>query len=243
VQGADERLTGIIRRHLEAYEVVSVQDERELRELEQRTPVDALLVLSEHPGGLVPPHSPGGGGRPTIHCRVRSRPALAQEPGVVAYLAKPVTADQLRAVLRRVPRVRKVLVVEDDADMRGLLVRMVGSLGRRYRVTAAANGADGLARARHERPDLVLLDLLLPELDGRGFIDAIRADAELRDVPVVVITARGYEPEAIVANDLLISRPDGFAIGDLTRILGTALGRLAVGSVRDAAILGRNVTR
>lgn len=81
-----------------------------------------------------------------------------------------------------------VLVVEDDADTREVVRDVLHDDG--FEVVTAANGADGLAHLRlGRRPCAVVLDLMLPEVDGREVLEAMANDPELSDVPVVVITA------------------------------------------------------
>ena len=82
---------------------------------------------------------------------------------------------------------RVVLVVEDDAPLRrmtGIFLRAAG-----YRVRAAEDGPSGLVLARDERPDLVLLDLMMPGLDGWEVLRRIKGDARTAAIPVLVLTA------------------------------------------------------
>jgi DNA-binding response OmpR family regulator len=81
-----------------------------------------------------------------------------------------------------------VLIVEDDADSRIMLATILTMQG--YETITASNGAEGLALARQNTPCLILLDLMMPIMDGEEFRDAQLADPTLRDVPVVVLTAR-----------------------------------------------------
>ncbi|MEM0963619.1 MAG: ATP-binding protein [Bacteroidota bacterium] len=83
-----------------------------------------------------------------------------------------------------------VLVVEDHADLRAF-VR--SHLADRYRVVEAENGAAGLEAAKAHAPDLVLSDVMMPELDGVALTRALKADARLADVPVVLLTAKADE--------------------------------------------------
>jgi CheY-like chemotaxis protein len=81
-----------------------------------------------------------------------------------------------------------VLVVEDDRDIRDALSEALAFEG--YRVAAARDGADGLARARALHPDLIVLDLMMPVMTGFEFLEARRADRALSATPVIVVTAR-----------------------------------------------------
>ena len=82
-----------------------------------------------------------------------------------------------------------VLVVEDDEHIRELLEYNLTKEG--YRVTAVETGEEGLKAARAKLPDLVLLDLMLPEMDGLEVCRALRRDAKTQHVPVVMVTAKG----------------------------------------------------
>jgi CheY-like chemotaxis protein len=81
---------------------------------------------------------------------------------------------------------RPVLVIEDDPDVRRLLVERVRNDG--YRTLEAASGEEGLAMARTETPCLVLLDLLLPEMNGWEVLAQLRGDAAFADTPVVIVS-------------------------------------------------------
>ena len=87
-----------------------------------------------------------------------------------------------------------VLVVEDNADLRAF-VR--GHLADRYRVVEAPDGAAGLEAARAHAPALVLSDVMMPEMDGVALTRALKADASLSDVPVVLLTARADEASVL----------------------------------------------
>ena len=80
-----------------------------------------------------------------------------------------------------------VLVVEDDANMQGFLQEVLASEG--YSVLTASDGQEALTQAFARKPDLILLDLLMPNLDGVTFCKAIRADHRTQDVPIVVVTS------------------------------------------------------
>jgi len=83
---------------------------------------------------------------------------------------------------------RSILVVDDEADVRTLAVMSLERVGG-YRVRAAASGAECLAELASELPDVVLLDVMMPVMDGPTTLDAIRANADARAVPVVFLTA------------------------------------------------------
>jgi len=111
--------------------------------------------------------------------------------GASEYLTKPIDRKRLAALVKRYvpsPSAGPVLVVEDDAATRNLLERALTKAG--WIVAEAENGRVALERIAESRPALVLLDLMMPEMDGFEFIDALRRDKTQRDIPVVVITAK-----------------------------------------------------
>ena len=79
-----------------------------------------------------------------------------------------------------------VLVIDDDAAVRDLMARFLGKEG--FRVATAASGEEGLRLARELRPDVITLDVLMPGMDGWSVLAALKADAELADIPVVMLT-------------------------------------------------------
>src|SRR6266478_4365589 len=83
---------------------------------------------------------------------------------------------------------KKILIVEDQAPMRrniALLLEMEG-----FQVVTAANGAAGLETARKERPDLILCDIMMPQMDGYGVVQALRAEEQFATTPFIFLTAR-----------------------------------------------------
>jgi len=86
-------------------------------------------------------------------------------------------------------RVKRIAIVEDNPDARRLLRRVLQARGE-YQIFEASGGREGIDLVRRERPDLVLLDLMMPEVDGFQVLEAIKADKELADTRVIVITAK-----------------------------------------------------
>ncbi len=81
-----------------------------------------------------------------------------------------------------------VLVIDDDAEVRGLVAGLLKRSG--YSVLEAGSGSEGIRRAEEACPDLVLLDMAMPDLDGLQVARAIRSKASLAETPVVALTAR-----------------------------------------------------
>lgn len=110
--------------------------------------------------------------------------------GADEYLTKPLPRGQLVKILHKhtdTPPGGSLLVVEDDVDVREKLCRSLREQG--WGVTESGDGADALKRIRERRPDLVILDLMLPTIDGFGVLEELRKDSELMQIPVIVLTA------------------------------------------------------
>ena len=110
--------------------------------------------------------------------------------GAAGYLTKPIDRERLHQLVRRFMAPAgptRVLMVEDDAVQRE---RMLGWLERPpWIVREAANGREALSFLREEKPDVILLDLMMPEMDGFEVVAALQKDAGWRDIPVIVITS------------------------------------------------------
>ncbi len=85
----------------------------------------------------------------------------------------------------------RVLVADDNADMRGYIARLLRRQG--YAVEAVADGGAALAGARTRRPDLVVADVMMPGMDGMALLSAMRGDGRLRDIPIILLSARAGE--------------------------------------------------
>jgi CheY-like chemotaxis protein len=85
---------------------------------------------------------------------------------------------------------KKILLVDDDQDFAQLLEFDFKKRG--YQVVTANNGEEGLAKAAAEKPNLIILDIKMPKMDGYTFVRRLKKDAETKDVPLVVLTS--YEP-------------------------------------------------
>ena len=111
--------------------------------------------------------------------------------GVSDYLVKPVDGQDLLDALTRLDQLREegyILVVDDNPDDRKLLQRVLSSAG--YDVQEASGGADAIARIHLEPPALIVLDLMMPDVDGFAVLEDLKAHSSTRRIPVVVVTAK-----------------------------------------------------
>jgi CheY-like chemotaxis protein len=103
----------------------------------------------------------------------------------------------------------KILIVDDEAAIREYEATLLGELG--HEVLAAADGAEALRLAREKQPDLVLLDIMMPELSGIEVCRQLRADPNTRDIRVIVVSAvdakRALEESIIAGADDFLAKP------------------------------------
>jgi CheY-like chemotaxis protein len=92
---------------------------------------------------------------------------------------------------------------------------MLASAARGYRVLRATNGRQALALLRSRKPDVMLLDLIMPEMNGFEVLQEKSRDPALRSIPVIVISARDPIGEPIVSDTLTVTRKGGLSVGDL----------------------------
>jgi DNA-binding response OmpR family regulator len=130
----------------------------------------------------------------------------------------------------------RVLVVEDDADIASLIVHYLTPAG--YESEIVANGSDALAAARRKPPDLVILDRMLPGLDGLEICRALRADAALGAVPILMLTARAEETDRIagfeIGADDYVTKP--FSPKELVARVGALLRRVRRGPADEPVL-------
>jgi PAS domain S-box-containing protein len=138
---------------------------------------------------------------PVIMVTVLNERGMAIPLGAADYMTKPVDRQRLTAILRDHcvgGSSASILIVEDDLPTREALRRSLASMG--YTAHEALNGRSGLEwLANHPVPSLILLDLMMPEMDGFEFLRELRQRPALADVPVIVVTAK-----ELTADDLRI---------------------------------------
>lgn len=132
---------------------------------------------------------------PVIMCTIVDEKKLGFAMGANDYLVKPITRDQLITVLNKFNHKKSchLLIVEDDDATREIIARTAGTLG--WSVTEAVDGKQGLESIKKKRPDLIILDLMMPELDGFGVIEALQLEPAWKNIPVIVATAKNLTAE------------------------------------------------
>ena len=133
---------------------------------------------------------------PVIMLTIVDDKNLGYALGAADYLTKPVDRDRLVAILKKyqsADQAHLVLVVEDDSAAREILQRTLEKEG--WTVTTAENGRVALQRVAEQQPALILLDLMMPEMDGFQVVETLREREGWRSIPIVVVTAKNLTAE------------------------------------------------
>lgn len=188
----DPMLLRTVRRHLSGHDVIGFTRKEEL----------AGLLEHHHPAALVidqDEHEPIETGQqaippdlPVISVSMPSSLRVAQSLQIENYLIKPVLREQLIEAIRELNgEVSEILVVDDDPQLVELISRMLQSAGKEYHLHEAYSGVQALNWLREGRPvDVVLLDLIMPEVSGLEVLREMKADPLLASIPVIVISAQ-----------------------------------------------------
>jgi CheY-like chemotaxis protein len=188
----------LLRRHLTkaGYRVEEATDGRSGLDLARARQPDAITLDVMMPGMdgwavlAALRADPATEGIPVIMATILDEQHMGMALGAADYLTKPVDRTRLLAAVERIVGTTAdagILVVDDDEGTRRLLRQTLEKGG--WRVREATNGRDGLEQLERERPSLVLLDLMMPELDGFGFLEGVRTNGAAGP-PVIVITAK-----------------------------------------------------
>jgi CheY-like chemotaxis protein len=150
--------------------------------------------------------------------------------GASAFVQKPIDATRLvEAVRTAAPGGRggRVLIVDDDDATRRVMSRHLQQ--HDWTVTTASDGVQALECVATERPDIIFLDLVMPNMDGFQFLEHLRADDSHRQIPIVIISAKdmGEEERRHLTNDVIRvidkrGRASGALLPDVTRLLQAA---------------------
>ena len=161
-----------------------------------------------------------------LRCPLPSLRRAGSALGATDYLLKPVTREDLSAALARLPaEPRTVLVVDDDRHVVRLLVRMLTASRPALRVLEASGGREALDLIRTQQPDLVLLDLVMPDLSGYDLLVEMSHDATLARTQVVIMSAHMVEEEqATMPGDLQLARAGGFSLTEILQTVQALLG-------------------
>ena len=132
---------------------------------------------------------------PVVICSVVQDQDIGFSLGAADYLTKPVSREALLDALARLGQpAGRIVLIDDDAETVEWMSRLLEKEGG-YQVRSALTGREGLQAIQENPPDLIILDLLMPEMDGFEVLARIKEDRRTRPIPIIVVTAKELTPE------------------------------------------------
>jgi PAS domain S-box-containing protein len=167
-------------------------------------------------------------GIPVVFLTIVDKKALGLELGAAAYLLKPLDPVEVKKTLRRViggaNQPKNVLVIDDDPNIVDMLRQFLPEAD--FRLEWAVDGIAGLAAMEADLPDILLLDILMPRLDGFGMIEKLRANPRTCSLPIVVISARDLTPDEsawLKETVAVVMKKQGFEAAKLVDVINRLL--------------------
>jgi CheY-like chemotaxis protein len=157
---------------------------------------------------------------PVIGCRALGERSAAERLGVMRCLVKPITRDVLLEAVESVPGpVRTIMIVDNEPEAVQLFSRILSSSGRDWRLLRATAGERALTMLEAGPPDLLLLDLIMPGVDGFQVLAHLRRDPNLAQLPVITISARDPVGAPVATDVLTVTYPQGLSAQTLLRTI------------------------
>ncbi|HJW84619.1 MAG TPA: response regulator, partial [Anaerolineae bacterium] len=236
----DPGVITLYRRYLEkrGYQVIGLTDaSRAVEEVKRLRPFAVTLdvLMPNRDGWAVLAElksAPETSRIPIVVCSIIEDESKGFALGAADYLVKPITEAELLRALERVDHrspTQTVLVIDDEPDAVRLVRRMLEARSG-FRVLEASGGAHGIASVQADRPDVVLLDLMMPGVDGFSVLENIKTGSLTRNIPVIVITAKELTNEDRARLDGKVTallNKGGLDPEHLLAEIASALGRLS----------------
>ncbi|MCY3797616.1 MAG: ATP-binding protein [Chloroflexi bacterium] len=223
VLDADEAVTSFFARYLKSHQVRECNSEADaLRALRQFAPDALLLACDQEYPQLLDQIRRFHRGAPVVSMPMPSGRSAIRQRGVHDYLVKPVSRAQLNKALAPFgDELGSIMIIDDNRDIVRLFTQTLRSLDRDYDVRAAFAGAEGIKLMRAQPPDLLMLDVLMPEMDGFAVIAAMQADAALRDVPIILVSAKGASESITpdIRGEIILRRESGYSPIELATLV------------------------
>lgn len=218
---AEEMLARRLEAYLHSTEVVVVRDLAQMKAEIERLPPDMLLVNDVRvmeDKDFIRRAIPLPSRLPVVSCYIPSREDAWKYLNVRDYLVKPLVRQVLLdAVTPLAGENAAILITEDDPDTARLTRRQLVSARRGYRILTANDAATALEIMRSRTIDLLCLDLNLPDQEGYEVLRQKNADEAIRDIPVVIISARDPTGDPIVAGRIRVELAEGLSVRDIVR--------------------------
>lgn len=180
----DPHTLSLIARYLDRFNIIQIDETSNIQEhLLQHNPVSIIYNrLTEQevlPSTTIP----------IIECTLPSSKWLEHSLNVDMSLAKPISPQQIEKVLSQYPHIEKLLIVDDEIGFVQLIQRSIEQLEMPYRIRRAYDGVQAFEIIQVDPPELIFLDLAMPEMNGFELIEKLQADDRFCQIPIILLTA------------------------------------------------------
>lgn len=234
-------LQNLLSRYGDGVKVSASETLPQLLEQLGQEPVEALIVNETSlrvPFAELSSTAKLPGEMPIIRCAIPGSELTGDSESRTERLIKPISKSALLGTLNRLGITEgHILIVDDEPDARQLFGRMLKATGSKYRVLFARDGQEALEVIADRRPQAILIDLVMPNMDGYQFLERRSQNAELRTIPAVIISARDPAGQPIVSNRLTVTLGDGISTHKMLRCISTLTNILSVKSPANDQVL------
>lgn len=225
----EDSLQRLFTRYMDAVDLAAVRSLEDAIAETQRSPARALVLNT--PGGLEETAVQESLGRlpfgtPVISCWLPGREEAARRMGLVDYLVKPATREDIFNALAKVAGVKRVLLVDDEPEILRLFVRILSGGENGFSVLQAMDGRRALQLMRSRKPDVVLLDLVMPEMSGYQVLQEKSLDPSIRDIPVIVVSSQNPSGQMSMSKTISATRGSGLSVQELFQCIEALTGIL-----------------
>ena len=227
----DPKVIEFFERHISKLEVIGIKNAKNIEKLVSTRP--AAIVLDHEDadnGNWKNVLTSSGYTSSLITCSMPSGRHHMRDLGVADYLVKPVSVDALKdSLVQLVSEPQRILIVDDDKEIVRLFGRWITAIIPKCTLMMAYSGQEALALLEMQAPDLVILDILMPDVDGLTVLELIKSSEKLKDIPVIIASAKGAS-EAISTSDdgrLNVQKPSGFQPLELVQCIEAVVDTLS----------------
>jgi CheY-like chemotaxis protein len=150
---------------------------------------------------------------PIIGCAFPTTAGRAEHAGVLSYLLKPIRPGDLESALSSLPDIQRILIADDDEDTIWLVRRMLSVSRPKTEVLSASSGAGAIEMLREHKPDCLLLDVVMPDMDGWQVLEEMAADEALRGIQTVMVSAQDPQDEPLSSRMVVGTMGRGLSVG------------------------------
>jgi signal transduction histidine kinase/CheY-like chemotaxis protein len=217
---ADEKLGRLVNRYSQNASIVQVSASEEVKSAITRYRPQGIIYNVPQEAPL--PESLENLDVPIVICSLPSTSQLVRNLGVNGCLSKPILPEQLVQAMQGYPLIKSVLIVDDDVGVVQLFQRTMENSFPDLRVLRAYNGLQALDLINNHSPDLIVLDLVMPNVSGYDLIGKLKANPLHRDIPIILLTASKYvRSETEARGDLHIHQKGGLKATEVLNLINS----------------------